>query len=253
MTAPGTVEELRLLVSLLDLTSLDPGDSPGSVRSLCAAASTPLGTTAAVCILPAFVQVARAALEEDGVLWDGERGVRVATVANFPGGAADVRGAASEVSSAVAAGAHEVDVVFPWRAFREGDGEVGADLVAACREACGDAALLKVILETGALEDLAAIRGAARIAAESGAHFLKTSTGKVPVGATPEAVTVLLEVIREREGEVGLKVSGGVRTVADGTAYLSQVREAMGPSWITPQRVRFGASSLLGDILRHLA
>lgn len=257
MIAPGTVEELRLLVSLLDLTSLDPGDSPGSVRSLCAAASTPLGTTAAVCILPAFVQVARAALEEDGALWDGERGVRVATVANFPGGAADVGGAASEVSSAVAAGAHEVDVVFPWRAFLAGDAAVGRELVAACAGACAGASpesgrgavTLKVILETGELRDPAGIRAAARIAADAGADFLKTSTGKVPVGATPEAVEALLQVARECHGAVGVKISGGVRTVDQARDYLRRIEAAMGRAWIGPDRVRFGASSLLDQLL----
>lgn len=253
---PGA--ELRLLVSLLDLTSLDPGDTSDTVRVLCARAVTSLGLPAAVCVLPEFVGVARAALEERGVLWNGGRGVRVATVANFPGGAADVPGAAGEVRAAVARGAHEVDVVFPWRAFLAGDADVGRELVAACAGACADASpgsdsgaapTLKVILETGELRDPGRIRGAARIAADAGAAFLKTSTGKVPVGATPEAVDVLLEVAGEFHGQVGVKISGGVRAVDQARGYLRRVEAAMGRGWIGPDRVRFGASSLLDQLL----
>lgn len=236
----------RRILSLLDLTSLGDSDTVEDVRALCRAAATPLGTPAAVCVWPRFVGAAREALGEARI--DGE--VRVATVANFPGGAPDPEAAAQETRAALAAGAHEVDVVFPWRAFLAGDGAVGGELVAACREACGGKARLKVILETGELARPGAIRDAARIAVANGAHFLKTSTGKVPVGATPLAVHWLLRVVAETGGEVGVKISGGVRTVEAAEGYLEQVAEVMGEGWIGPDRVRFGASSLLGELLR---
>lgn len=238
-------EEARRILPLLDLTSLNEGDTDETVRALCRSARTPLGEPAAVCVYPAFVRTASAALAEEGI---ADR-VRVATVANFPGGAADPASAAAEVRDAVVAGADEVDVVFPWRAFLDGDTEVGGRLVAACREACGGGALLKVILETGELLAPGRVREAGRIAAEKGAHFLKTSTGKTPVGATPEAVDALLDVVRDFGGAVGIKVSGGVRTVAQARGYLRQVGRVMGEGWIGPDRVRFGASSLLGELL----
>ena len=198
-----------------------------------------------MCVYPAFVQVASEELAAQGM----SHRVRVATVANFPGGAPDPAAAAREVRAAVDAGAHEVDVVFPWRTFLDGDAAVGAHLVADCREACGELALLKVILETGELRDPDRIRAAAGIAAESGAAFLKTSTGKTPVGATPEAVEILLGVARAFGGEVGVKISGGVRTAEQARGYLARVAEVMGREWISPARVRFGASSLMRDLL----
>jgi deoxyribose-phosphate aldolase len=246
---------LTLIVSLLDLTSLGENDTPETVRALCAAAETPLGPPAAVCVWPRFVEVARAALQEQGTK------VRIATVANFPRGGADAGAAAEETREALERGAHEVDVVFPWRALLAGDQEVGTRVVRACREECDRYAratgtdpagpLLKVILETGALGRTELIRKAARIAAGAGAHFLKTSTGKVSQGATAEAVETLLEVVRETRGAVGLKISGGVRTASQAERYLDQVAAVMGPEWITPARFRFGASSLLTDVLRR--
>lgn len=233
------------ILRLLDLTSLNDDDTPETVRGLCRSALTPLGTPAAVCVYPTFVQVAA----EELAAMEISSAVRVATVANFPGGAPDPEAAAAEVQAAVAAGAHEVDVVFPWRALRDGHREVGSELVAACREACGERALLKVILETGELQDPALIREAARTAAGRGAHFLKTSTGKTSVGATPHAVDVLLDVVREFEGAVGVKISGGVRTVEQARSYLAQVAVVMGREWISPARVRFGASSLMGRLV----
>ncbi len=246
---------LSLIVSLLDLTSLGENDTPDTVRALCAAAETPLGPPAAVCVWPRFVEVARDGLQEQGAK------VRIATVANFPRGEASAGAVAEETREALERGAHEVDVVFPWRALLAGDQEAGRRVVRACRDECDRHAgatgtgparpLLKVILETGALGRTELIRHAARIAAGAGAHFLKTSTGKVPQGATAEAVETVLEVVREARGAVGLKISGGVRTASQAERYLDQVAAVMGPEWITPARVRFGASSLLNDVLRR--
>jgi deoxyribose-phosphate aldolase len=132
-----------------------------------------------------------------------------------------------------------------------GDEETGRELVAACRQAAGDA-LLKVILETGELKDPALIRRAGELALEGGADFLKTSTGKVAVNATLEAAEILLSVIRDSGRDVGFKAAGGVRTVEDALAYLQLAERLMGVAWITPAHMRFGVSGLLGNLLQTL-
>jgi deoxyribose-phosphate aldolase len=226
-------------VALLDLTSLDDDDTPEVVRALCAKADTPRGPVAAVCILPQFVPVAAEALAGSEVL--------VATVANFPAGDDDALAAAQETEAAVAAGADEVDVVAPWRAHVAGDREAVQRLVGAARSAAGDRTL-KVILETGSHPDAATTRAIADAALAAGADILKTSTGKIGRGATPEAARVLLEALRDH-GSGGLKVSGGVRTAEQAEAYISLAGELMGPGWVTARTFRIGASSLLDDLL----
>ena len=168
---------------LTDLTSLNDSDDAASVRALAVlACSAPL-RPAAVCIWARWIPVALEALQGTGI--------RVCAVANFPNGAAPADIAAAETAAAVAAGATEVDVVFPYRAMLAGDSHAGLALVRACREACGEHALLKVILETGQLPKAENIRQAAEMAIDGGAHFLKTSTGKTQPAATPEAAAVL--------------------------------------------------------------
>ncbi|WP_300273668.1 deoxyribose-phosphate aldolase [Halomonas sp.] len=233
----------RQALALMDLTSLND-DSDRSIESLCRRARTPAGTPAAVCVYPAFVTTARRTLKA----LDLADKVRVATVTNFPHGDDDIMAAARETREAVAAGADEVDVVFPYRALLAGDEETGRELVACCHQACGDATL-KVILETGELKEPALIRRAAELAIEGGADFLKTSTGKVAVNATLEASEILLEAIRASDRDVGFKAAGGVRTAEDAQAYLALTERIMGASWITPDHFRFGASGLLDDLL----
>jgi deoxyribose-phosphate aldolase len=234
-------------LAALDLTSLDEADTPERIRALCARAVTAQGAAAAVCVYPEHVTTAREALWAIG----GER-VRVATVVNFPDGSADTARAERETRRAVAAGAGEVDLVFPWRALKAGDAAVGGRMVAACKAVLPAGCTLKVILETGELRDAALIRRAGEIALAHGADFLKTSTGKVAVNATPEAARILLEVIRDAGGQCGLKVAGGVRRVADAAAYFEIVDATMGADWATPAHFRIGASALLDDILVHL-
>ncbi|TFH87669.1 deoxyribose-phosphate aldolase [Billgrantia azerbaijanica] len=237
----------RQALALMDLTSLNDDDSDATIEALCQRAKTPLGTPAAVCVYSAFVVTARRALtahQLGGI-------VKVATVANFPQGGDDVMAAAREARAAVASGADEVDVVFPYRALMAGDETVGRELVACCRQACGDA-VLKVILETGELGEPALIRRAAELAIEGGADFLKTSTGKVAVNATLEAAEILLETIKASGRDVGFKAAGGVRTVEDAQAYLDLATRLMGPAWLTPAHFRFGASGLLDDLLATL-
>jgi len=239
-----SADQVRNLLGLLDLTRLEDDSDDGPVQELCARALAAPVRPAAVCVFSQFVPAAREVLGADS-------GVALASVANFPEGAADARIAVLECEQAVERGADEVDVVFPWRALLEGDESVGADLVAGCRDVVGRRPL-KVILESGMLEDPEAIRRASEISINAGADFLKTSTGKVTMGATPEAARVMLEVIRERGRPVGLKVSGGVRTVEDALGYLRLANEVMGDDWVSPSRFRIGASGLMDVLVAEL-
>ncbi len=237
----------RRMLALLDLTSLNDDDSDATIRALCRRAVTDFGNVAAVCVYPRFAMLARHALNGPGV--------RVATVANFPDGAPDVEAAVQETRAAIADGADEVDVVFPYRALLSGDSLLGRELVAACKVACGERGRLKVILETGALADRQMIADACRLAIAGNADFLKTSTGKRQPGATPEAAEVMLAAIADaqREGRrVGFKAAGGVRTAAQAATYLSLADRMLGADWATPDTFRFGASALIDDLLRQL-
>ncbi|MGY6565879.1 MAG: deoxyribose-phosphate aldolase [Halomonadaceae bacterium] len=237
----------RQALALMDLTSLNDDDSDAVIRELCTRANTPVGHPAAVCVFPAFVATARQALAEQGLAGK----VKVATVTNFPHGEADIERAAEETRAAIAAGADEVDVVFPYRALMAGDAEVGRKLVEACKRECGDA-VLKVILETGELKDAGLIDRAGMLAIDGGADFLKTSTGKVAVNATLNAAKILLTAIKASGRDVGFKAAGGVRTAEDAAAYLQLAERVMGAEWITPAHFRFGASGLLGSLLDTL-
>jgi deoxyribose-phosphate aldolase len=234
----------RTLLSLLDLTSLNDGDSDATIRALAASAATPFGPPAALCVYPRLVATARAALAEVGL-----DGLKVATVVNFPEGRNDTELTLAEIRAAIAAGAAEIDMVFPWRRLLAGDRLSGERMVAACRDAVPAGILLKVIIESGELAKADLIRAASDIAIAAGADFIKTSTGKTAVSATLPAVRVILESIRASGKEVGCKASGGIRTLADAAPYLSLATEMMGADWISPRHFRFGASSLLADIL----
>ncbi len=236
-------------VLLLDLTSLNDDDTDAVVRALCAKALSPRGPVAAVCVLPAFVATAAQALAAGNA--PAPSPVRLATVANFPAGADDPAAAAREVAAAVAAGADEVDVVVPWRAHLAGDHAAVERLVAACAapDVLGDATL-KAILETGSHGDAPlATRAMADAALAAGATFVKTSTGKHGPGASPEACAILLDAV-VAHGSGGVKVSGGVRTVAQAEAYVAQAGAALGEDQVTPATFRIGASSLLDELLQ---
>ena len=226
-------------IALLDLTTLEDGDTPQTVRVLCEKAQTPRGPVAAVCVLPRLAAVAVEALRDAPV--------KVATVANFPDGAYDPGGAAATAARAVADGVDEVDVVAPWRAVLEGDDEALGRLVAAAAEACAGRTL-KVILETGSHPDLATTRAMADAALTAGAYFLKTSTGKFGPGADVRAARVLAEAVRDF-GRGGVKVSGGVRTAEQAEEYVRVIAAVLGEDAVTPERLRIGASSLLDALL----
>ena len=237
----------RRLLGLMDLTSLHDDDDAESVRALASLAVSSAGRVAAFCTWPEFIPIARQSLRDSGVA--------VAAVANFPAGADEAAIAAAEAAAAIADGADEVDVVFPYRAFLDGDRMGGLSLVRACRSACGPNKLLKVILETGQLRHRELIRSAASLAIEGGAHFLKTSTGKTQPGATPEAVAALIEVIaeaRDNGRSIGLKVSGGVSSIVQAQAYLDLYEQTLGPESATSATFRIGTSTLIRPVLAAL-
>ncbi len=246
MTDPRKTPAGRVL-ALLDLTSLNAGDDLQSTVDLCRRALTPYGEVAAVCVWPKLVHVARRTLNTLG-----GRGVRVASVCNFPAGNAPLADVVEEVRKTLAEGADEIDLVYPWRKLKAGEATGAEELIRTCKTLCGPYHRLKVILETGELDNAELIRTACREAIAGGADFLKTSTGKATLHATPEAVRVMLECIEEAGGKVGLKVSGGLHTLADALQYRALVEERFGAGWITPEHLRFGASSLLDELLREL-
>ena len=239
-------EAAALALSLLDLTNLKEDCTPEQIAALCQKAHTQYGNTAAICIWPRFVAQARAAFGKDN-------SVRIATVVNFPSGELDVATVVGETERAIADGADEIDLVIPYRKFMAGDENAVSEMVAAVRKACASPILLKVILETGELKEKALIRRASEIAIGEGADFIKTSTGKVTINATLEAADIMLQSIRDSKKKVGFKPAGGIGTVEDATLYLRLAETIMQPNWAMPSTFRFGASSLLDDVLNVLA
>jgi deoxyribose-phosphate aldolase len=245
---------LELAIRMMDLTTLEGADTPGKVRAMCAKAQTPdpgdpsVPSVAAVCIYPSLVGVARRALRGTAV--------KVASVATaFPSGQAPLEVKLADVRAAVDAGADEIDMVIDRGAFLSGRlGHVYEEVVAV-KEACGDAHL-KVILETGELGTYDAVRRASLVAIAGGADFIKTSTGKVAPAATLPVTLCMLEVIRDVHEEtglvVGMKPAGGIRTAKQAIQYLCVLHETLGMDWLTPDLFRFGASSLLNDVLLQL-
>jgi deoxyribose-phosphate aldolase len=239
--ATGDVAAAARILPLVDLTSLGDHDIEAQVESLCARAID--AGVAAVCVWPRFVPLAKARLSHSPI--------RVATVANFPDGSDDLTRAAHETAQALAAGADEVDVVAPIQAILDGDIGLVTELVQACKKAAPEVSL-KVILETGRLEGPARIAAVARAAIMGGCDMLKTSTGKFQLGATLEAAAVLLAVVEEADGRVGIKFSGGIRTTQQAAQYLHLVDHFLGSGWTSPETLRFGATALLDDLLRIL-
>ena len=253
---------LDAVVSLIDLTTLEGADTPSRVRSLVSKAITPDpsdpsgGRVAAVCVYNDMVQYAVEALGGHHARTGGD--IAVAAVATaFPSGRASLAVKLQDTADAVAAGADEVDMVIDRGAFLSGRfGQVYDEIVAvknACRRSDGSIAHLKVILETGELATYDNVRKASWLAILAGGDFIKTSTGKVAPAATLPVTLLMLEVVRDwRLGtgqRIGVKPAGGIRTSKDAIAYLVAVAETVGEEWIDPALFRFGASSLLDDVL----
>lgn len=242
---------VRLAVECMDLTTLEGKDSEGRVLSLCAKARRPserfedIPSVAAVCVYPALVPVAKAALNGSSV--------RVASVATaFPSGLSTLDVKLADTNAALGAGADEIDMVIDRGAFLSGRVQEVFQEIAAVKRLCGEVPL-KVILETGELGTYDNVRSASDLALEAGADFIKTSTGKVGTSATFPVAVTMCEAIRDyarRTGRrAGLKVAGGVRTTKQALTYLVIVNETLGPGWLRPELFRIGASSLLDDLL----
>lgn len=245
---------LRLAVRMMDLTTLEGMDTPGKVAQMSAKAVHPdptdpsIPSVAAVCVYPAMVPFARQAVEGSGV--------KVAAVSTyFPSGQADLSLRLAETAAVVEAGADEVDMVISRGAFLAGDYQRVFDEIVRVKEACGTTHL-KVILETGELQTLDNVRRASMLAMAAGADFIKTSTGKIQPAATLPVTLVMLEAIRDFRAatgvKVGMKPAGGIRTAKDAIRYLVVLNETLGSEWMSPDWFRFGASSLLNDVLMQI-
>jgi deoxyribose-phosphate aldolase len=238
---PATRRNLALrLLPLLDLTSLGDDDTTAQIESLCARAATGAGFPAAICVHPEHIATVLRAMRGTPA--------RVATVVNFPDGGEDAARVERESRRAIAAGADEIDLVFPYRAFLRGDAAASERVVDACRTACRNGIVLKLILETGELASTEHIRAASWLGIGAGVDFLKTSTGKVAVNAAPPAAACMLDVIADSGGRCGFKAAGGIRTLADAETYLELAQARLGTDWIGPARFRIGASALFAEL-----
>ena len=248
------LDALNLIIRMTDLTTLEGQDTAGKIAQMSAKAIRPdpldpeIPSTAAVCVYPNMVPYAVQATEESSV--------KVASVATyFPSGLGDTDLKVEETSRVVTEGADEVDMVIDRGAFLSGEYFKVFDEVRRVKDACGDAHL-KVILETGELGNLDNVRRASMLAMAAGGDFIKTSTGKIQPAATLPVTLIMLEAIRdfyEATGVmVGMKPAGGIRTSKDAIKYLVVLNETLGTEWMTPDWFRFGASSLLNDVLMQI-
>lgn len=233
------VSAAKILMSSLDLTSLNATDTEEKIRELCRKAATPYGHVPAVCVYPRFIPVAQNELPS---------GVKIATVINFPSGVADLRLLEKEIKTALDFGADELDVVLPYRSLLANDAEFCAKYLDKARELCGKKTL-KIIIESGELKTVDKIRQASQLCIGASADFIKTSTGKTEVSATPEAANVILETIKQSKKNVGFKASGGIKTLDDAKKYLTLANAVMGSSWVNAAHFRIGASSVLTSLL----
>jgi deoxyribose-phosphate aldolase len=245
------LEGLKMVLSMIDLTTLEGMDTPGKVKQLCYKARhlhdavAGLPTVAAVCVYPNYVALAKKEL--------GKSPIKVASVATaFPSGNSSLELKLNDVQQAVEAGADEIDMVISRGRFHAGDYQYVFDEIAAVKEACG-LARLKTILETGELGTFDNVRRASDIAISAGSDFIKTSTGKILPAATMPVTLVMLEAIRDhyfKTGErVGMKPAGGISKSKLALHYLIMVKETLGPEWLDNHCFRFGASSLANDVL----
>lgn len=245
---------LRMILSMIDLTTLEGADTVGKVNQLCAkakrlhAAMPDLPQVAAVCVYPSMVATAKKAVASTNI--------QIASVATaFPSGQAPLELRLADTRAAVSDGADEIDMVIQRGAYLSGAYASVFDDIAAVKEACGDAHL-KVILETGELGSLDRVRHASELAMCAGADFIKTSTGKVQPAATLPVTLTMLEAIRDHQHrygrKVGMKPAGGISNAKLALQYLVMVAETLGQDWLTPELFRFGASSLANDVLMQI-
>ncbi len=232
-------------LGLIDLTTLNDNDTDKVVIELCKKTTTEFGSVPAICIFRQFIPAAKQYFSDNNL------NIKIATVTNFPHGNDDLQLALKETEEAIVLGADEVDIVFPYRALISGNQTIGANMIHDAKRICGNK-VLKVIIESGELVKPELIRLASEIAIANGADFIKTSTGKVKVNATLQAAEIMLNVIKETNSNCGFKAAGGIRLVSEAKEYLELTAKIMGEDWINASKFRFGASSLLSDVINVL-
>lgn len=233
------------ILQLVDLTSLNNNDTNMTIKSICNKSITPFGNVAAICIYSHFIEYAKSIYKLLG------EDIKIATVVNFPYAMTDIELIKYEVSLAINRGSDEIDLVFPYHALINGDNDIGAKIVSSVRKMCKNITL-KVIIESGELNTSELIYQASKIAIDEGCDFIKTSTGKVAINATLDAVKVMLSAIQTNNKGCGIKVAGGVKTVEDAMHYYNLVKDYMGENWIGLNTFRFGTSSLLDNLINYL-
>ncbi|MFY8274422.1 deoxyribose-phosphate aldolase [Pseudoalteromonas sp. SSDWG2] len=243
MTSVNTVAgDAQLALACLDFTRLNEQDDEQAIISFLDQLRVNKPLPAAICVYPQWLK-----LVCDYMNAHLSAPISLATVTNFPSGEQPLHEVLEQTQRALELGANEIDLVLPYKAMLASDEPLALKYVRNSKEVCQGRAKLKVIIESGELP-IQRVALATRIAIEGGADFVKTSTGKVPVNATLEAVEVMLEEIKRSDETVGLKVSGGVKTLQQAQEYMQLVASMMGKEWITPNHFRFGASSLLEEL-----
>lgn len=236
------VSAAKKLIKCLDLTSLNATDNSETIINLCKRAQTPYGNSAAICVYSEFLPFA---------LKNAPQGVKLATVVNFPEGKTDIKSIEKEIKKAIKSGADEIDAVLPYHNLLNSDEETCTNFLQMCRETCEEKHL-KIIIESGELKSTKLIKRATQLCIDAKADFVKTSTGKTKISATPEAANAILETIKANGGNTGFKASGGIKTTEDAKKYLTLANSILGADWITPEHFRIGASSVLNDLLKTI-
>lgn len=232
------------IISLIDLTLLDEKGDQKAIEALCSKANALETHVAAICIYPKFILFAKKILNPD---------IAIATVVNFPKGDLSISEVVDQTVFALDQGADEIDLVIPYQNYQKVDvhsDDASIELVQTIKKICGDK-ILKVIIESGALS-ISGINQASKDAIDAGADFIKTSTGKIPTGARLDAAKIMFDAIddaRQKGVTCGFKASGGIRTKEDALSYLKLAEAKLGKAFINSKTFRFGASSLLDDLI----
>lgn len=233
------------IIKLIDLTSLNDNDNNDSTINLCHQAKTDYGNVASICLYPQFINLAKKTIANI------DPSIKIATVINFPHGNTDIKSVTEEAEFAISNNADEIDMVMPYHAFITGNITICKNMIKEVRNICKDK-ILKIIIETGELRSPTLIKNASYICLENKVDFIKTSTGKTPIGATLDATQIILNTIKESQIKCGIKVSGGIRAIADAIAYIHLASNIMGTNWINQKNFRIGASSLLNNLLSEM-
>lgn len=243
MTQQPCLKMLKDLVATLDLTSLNPNDNDATILKLSRDAISPFGNVAAICVYPQFISLLATQLTT--------KEIKIATVANFPTGQEEFSHVFSTIETALQHGAEEIDVVFPYTLYFQGKTRKALNFITACKQICGQHRL-KVIIEISEFSDESELYHLALDIIAAGADFLKTSTGKSKQGASLEKAQVLLSAIKTSCQPIGIKISGGIKTIDQAFAYLQLTKSILASDAIDKSRFRIGASSLLQDIVASI-